>query len=244
MAMRLDLGRIWTDVVRMARGNAEALSAIAGMFILAPGLLSAWLLPDRAMPADTATPADLLNANADYITAHWPLILGNALIVAFGSMALLSFLLHRQRPTVAEAMRLGLRALPFYLLASAIQTLVVAGGLMLFIVPGVYLVSRFLCIAPVAVTEHQRRPLAIIARSFQLTAGNGWRIILMIAVVLLVAVVISTVVGSIVGIAASLLLPPDIARFARLLTGSVLETALAVSITLVSAAIYRATALR
>jgi hypothetical protein len=60
----------------------------------------------------------------------------------------------------------------------------------------------------------------------------------------MVAVVISTVVGSIVGIAASLLLPPDIARFARLLTGSVLETALAVSITLVSAAIYRATALR
>lgn len=225
----------------MARTNMDAVSAIAGMFILLPGLLSAWFLPERVMPNEKATAADILAANADYITAHWPLIILSALIVAFGSMVLLSFLLHASRPTVSGSMRHGLRVLPYYMLASAIQTFAVAGGLVLFVLPGLYLISRFICIAPVAVAEGHRTPLAIIRRSFQLTQGRGWQIILALAVVLLVAIVISTVLGTIVGIAGTLLLPLDVARFANILVGSLVETALAVSVTLVSAAIYRQT---
>ncbi|MCE7795510.1 hypothetical protein LWE61_02945 [Sphingobium sufflavum] len=231
--------RTWADVVAMTRANLDAISAIAGMFILLPGLVSGWLLPARALPDDKATAADVLNANAAYISANWPFLLASAVIVAFGSLVLLCLLLDRRRPTVADAMRLALRILPFYMVASAIQTLVVAGGLMLFILPGVYLVSRFICIAPVAVAEGNRRPLAIIARSFQLTQGRGWRIILLMAVVVLVAVVLSTVLGTIFAIIGALLLPPDIARFVNLLVGSLVETGLAVTVTLVSAALYR-----
>lgn len=237
--MRLDLSRTWADAVALARANMDAVSAIAGMFVLLPGLVSAWFLPERALPTDKTTPADILTANADYITANWPLITISAIIVTFGSLVLLSFLLDSARPTVSGALRHGLSALPSYMLASAVQTLAVAGGLMLFIAPGVYLVSRFLCIAPVAVAEDRRRPLAIIGRSFQLTHGNGWRIVLLLAVILLVAIVISTVLGTIIGITGALLLPPDIARLANLIVGSLVETALAVSVTLVSAAVYR-----
>ncbi len=238
-AKRLDLARTWADAAGMARANRDSVSAIAGMFILLPGLLSSWILPERSLPSGKATAADILTANADYITANWPVITISALIVAFGSMVLLSFLISRENPTVSDAMRHGLRALPSYMLASAIQTFVVAGGLLIFIVPGVYLVSRFICIAPVAVAEGRRRPLEIIARSFQVTQGNGWRIVLLLAVILLVAVVISTVLGTVVGIVGTLLLPPDLARFASILTGSLVETGLAVSVTLASAAIYR-----
>jgi hypothetical protein len=235
----LDLSRTWTDAVAMLRTNVDSISAIAGMFILLPGIVSAWLLPERALPAGNATIKDILNTNSDYMAAHWPFITVSAIVVAFGSLVLLSFLVDRRRPTVTDAMRSGLRALPFYMLASAIQTFVVVGGLMLFILPGIYLVSRFICIAPVAAAEGRRRPMAIIARSFQVTQGNGWRIILLLAVILFVAIIISTVVATIVGIGASLLLPPDIARLAEILAGTLVESGLAVTVTLVSASIYR-----
>lgn len=236
---RLDLARTWKDALAMARANMDSLSAIAGMFILLPGLVSAWFLPERGLPTPKSSAAAILTANADYISANWPVIALSALVVAFGSMVLLSFLLHSTRPTVSDAIGNGLRVLPYYMLASLIQTVVVAGGLLMFIVPGVYLISRFLCIAPVAVVEEQRRPLEIVGRSFQITQGNGWRITLLLAVILLVAVVLSTVVGTIVGIVGVLLLPPDIARFLNILVGSLVETGLAVSVLLVSASIYR-----
>ncbi|MET0366117.1 MAG: glycerophosphoryl diester phosphodiesterase membrane domain-containing protein [Sphingobium sp.] len=225
----------------MMRANIDAISAIAGMFILLPGILSAWILPDRAPPAEKTTLTDILNANSEYMAAHWPIVTFNALLVAFGSLTLLALILHPSRPTVAGAMRIGLSVLPFYILANIVQTLVVMSGLILFILPGVYLVARFLCIAPIVVVEGRHSPLAIAARSFQLTRGNGWRIILLLLVILFVAVIISTVVSLIVAIASSLLLPPDIGRFLGIVIGSVVETALAVAVTLVSASVYRQT---
>lgn len=239
---QLDLARTWADAVAMARSNLDALSAIAGMFILLPGLVSGSFLPQRVLPKGSITPADLLASNMDYITANWPLITLNAIVVAFGSLVILSFLVMAGRPTVREAMQHGLRILPSYMLVSLVQTLVVAGGLVLFIVPGIYLMARFICIAPVTVAENPGRPLAIIGRSVQLTRGHGWRIILLLAVVLLVAIVISTVVGIVVGVVSAMALPMDMARFVSLLVGSILEAALAVTVTLVSAALYRQTA--
>lgn len=237
--MRLDLGRTWADVGAMVRANIDSVSAIAGMFILLPGMLSAWILPDRPPPNEKSTITDLLNANSDYMAAHWPVIVLSALVVAFGSLTLLTLLLHPSRPTVAQAMRIGLSALPFYMLASLFQTAAVMSGLILFVLPGVYLVARFLCIAPVAVVEGRHSPLSIVVRSFQLTRGNGWRIILLLMVILFVAVFISTVTGLIVGIVGTLLLPPDLARFLSILVGTSIEAGLAVAVTLVSASLYR-----
>lgn len=238
---RLDLGQIWADVVAMTRANIDVVSAVAGMFILLPGLVSAWILPDRPPPPDKATVADLLNANAEYMSAHWPVIVLSALVVAFGSTTLLALLVHPSRPTVARAMHIGAVALPFYLIANILQTVAVSAGLILFVLPGVYLVARFLCIAPVAVAEGRHGPLVIVARSFQLTQGNGWRIVLLLAVVLLVTMILSMIASLIFGIAGALLLPPDIARFVRILIGTAVETTLATTVTLVSAALYRRT---
>lgn len=236
--MQVNLGRTWADVAAIVRANLDTVSAIAGMFILLPGIVSSWLLPDRPLPDDKATITDILNANSAYMTAHWPLILLSALFVAFGSVTLLAQLIHPSRPTVAQAMRIGLSVLPFYMVANLFQTLVVMGGFFLFILPGVYLIARFICIAPVAVVEGRHGPLSIVARSFQVTRGNGWRIILLLMMILSAAVILSTLLSLIVGVAAALL-PADLARLLHIVAGSAIETALALAVTLTSASIYR-----
>lgn len=241
-AIRLDLARIWADAVAMARANIDALSAIAGMFMLLPGVLSSWILPEPARPDPKARLGDILTANSDYMAAHWPIIVLSGLLVAFGSLAILALLVHPTRPTVADALRLGLVALPFYMLASMLQAAAVIAGCFLFLLPGIYLAARFLCIASVAVAEGRHGPIAIMARSFQLTRGNGLRLLLLLAVMLIVGVIVSTVARSVVGIAGALLLPADLARFANILMGSLIETAFALAVTIVGAAVYRRTA--
>lgn len=240
-AKRLDLSRTWADVVAMARANADMLSAVAGMFILLPQILSAWVLPDPERPERGAPRQDIVNANLEFVAAHWPVLLASALVVAFGSLALLALLLRRERPTVAGALRIGIAALPAYMLANMLQGLAVMAGLMLFIVPGLYLAARFLCIAAVAVNEDSRSPMAILVRAFRLTDGNGLRILLLIGVIVVVAIILSVVLNTVVGSIALLLLPLDIARFVRIVTGSLVETSLAVTLTLVGAAVYRQT---
>lgn len=237
--MRLNLLRTWQEAADMVRANMDMVTGLAGMFILLPGILSAWLLPAPAPKQGKATVGDLLAAQSDYIMAHWPAMALSAMIVAFGSLALLAVLVHRDRPTVAEALRIALVVLPGYVLANLLQSLVVFAGLFALVLPGLYLIGRLICIAPVAAVESHRNPVTIMMRSLAVTRGNGWRILLLLAVILVVALVLSSAIGTLVGILAKLLLSPDLARLTLIIFGSLFETVLAVVLLAVSASIYR-----
>lgn len=237
--MQLDLSRTWTDAVGMIRANMDIVSALAGMFILLPRILMAWLLPEAPLREGKSTLADLIAANSAYVTAHWPSMLLSAVAAALGSLALLALLIHRHHPTVAEALRIGFFALPAYVLANLLQSMVVLAGLMALVLPGLYLIARMICIAPVAAVEPLRNPVVIIMRSFAITRGNGWRILLLLTVILGVVLVLTSAAGAIAGITVKLLLPPDLARLTLIIISGMAETALAVVLLAVSASIYR-----
>lgn len=237
--MQLDLSRTWGEATGMIRANLDMISAVAGMFILLPRILTGWLLPEPVAKEGRPTLADLLSANSEYVTAHWPSMALSAVIVAVGSLALLALLIHRSHPTVAQALRIALAALPGYVLANLLQSMLVVAGLFALLLPGLYLIARMICIAPVAAAEAQRNPVTILLRSFAITRGNGWRILLLLAVILGVALVLTSAVTAIAGITVKLLLPPDIARLMLIILSGLFEAALAVVLLAVSASIYR-----
>ncbi len=237
--MRLNLAATWNDAVAMIRRDRDVLSAVAGMFLLLPMIVSGWLLPDPQPLPEGATIADLLAAQVAFFGANAPVILISGLIATFGSLTMLVLLVHPSRPVVSDAMRLGLRLLPLYLLANLLQSLVVFAGLILFILPGIYLIARLICIAPVLAAEEERRPVALIMRSWEITRGSGLRILLMLGIILLVATIVSSALGAVVGIIAQLALPADIARLVTIVAGAVVEAGLAVTIMALSAAVYR-----
>lgn len=237
--MRLELAQAWRETGQMLRAHADMVSALAGMFILMPGILLGWFLPDpQPLPAD-ATPWQRIAVQADWFSANAPAILLNGLCVAFGSMAILILLLDRRRPTVAEAMRAAIRALPIYLLANFLQSLAVLVGLLALILPGLYLAARFLCMAPVAAVEGLGNPVAVLGRSIDLTHGNGWRILLLLTAIMFVAVILSTALVTTTGIVGALLLPADLLRLVVIIVKTLVETGVAVVILGISATIYR-----
>lgn len=237
--MRLDLAATWNDAVAMMRRDRDVLSAVAGMFLFLPMILSGWLLPDPAPLPEGATVEDLLTAQIAFFGDNAPVILTSGLIVTFGSLTMLVLLVHPSRPLVGEALRTALRLLPLYLVANLLQSLAVFAGFMLFILPGVYLIARLICIAPVLAAGETRSPVALLARSWAITRGSGLRILLMLAIILLVAMIVSSALGAVVGIIGGLVLPADVARLFTIIAGALVEASLAVAIMALSAAIYR-----
>jgi hypothetical protein len=237
--MQLDLSRTWADAAAMIRTNMDIMFGLAGMFILLPRILTGWLLPEPVAKNAKPTLTDLLAANSEYMAAHWPSMALSAIVVAVGSLALLALLIHRSHPTVADALRIALAALPGYILANLLQSAIVLAGLFALVLPGLYLIARLICIAPVAAAESTRNPVTIMMRSFAMTRGNGWRILLLLAIILGVALVVTSAIGAVTGITVKLLLPPELARLALIIVSALAETALAVVLLAVSASIYR-----
>jgi lysylphosphatidylglycerol synthetase-like protein (DUF2156 family) len=193
------------------------------VFFLLPGLVSVIFLSD--FQADLL--ANLSNqAGAEKIldSMTGPMIWFGLLSFALqsvGYLALLALLTDRSRPTVGEALRLAVRALPTVLGAAvlffagymgAVLLLAVAGAglakisglgaivaiaVIALIVGVVYAMVKFSLILPVVVIEQTFNPVTALARSWRLTKGNSARLLafyLLLAVVYFVIIMVVTMI--------------------------------------------------
>jgi hypothetical protein len=237
---KIDLNAVWDDARAIGRSSRDLLAALAGMFVLLPGVIADQLMVTPETPTEPVAPAQAMEALVAQFEANWPVLLSHSLLTSFGTLAMLTLLLRPERPTVAESMRIALTLLPIYLLASLLQGMAVGAGLFALFVPGLYLIARFALVAPVAAAEGHGNPLEILQRSFALTRGNGWRILALLAVLFITASILWMVAAVLVQLVATLLLSPDLADLALSVVVGLLETGLSVLLVLISAALYRA----
>jgi hypothetical protein len=201
---KLDMGKAWTEATGLIGANRDTISAIAGLFFFLPSLALALFAPDLAAPQSPAPPGTdpqvAMQAMVDQIMQayldNWPLVAAATLLQFTGSLSLLALLTDRSRPTVREALMIGLAGLLPYLAAlvlSAIGAGVLVGlplgalsalgspaiatvGLLLMLVVLLYVMVKFTLIAPVIAIEGVRNPFRAMQRSWQLTKGNSLRI--------------------------------------------------------------------
>lgn len=238
MSRKLDLMTCWNDVRRLLSTDREVIVAVAGVCQFLPALAFGLMV---AGP-DTTGAEGFDQAMAiirEFIAANWPWLLGVSLLSMIGSLAILALLLRGARFTVGEAFRYALALLPAYFAASLISGLAIAGGLFLFILPGIYLALRFLLIGAVAAGEDQRSPMQQLRRSWELTAGNVLPLLIYFAVVIAVGLVAMTTVGLIANILFDLTLGEDIATPLSIVVETLTSTILGVVILVSYAAIYR-----
>lgn len=238
MSQQLDLMTCWNEVRRLMVANREMVIAVAGLFHFLPTLALGLFIPDP----DTASASgarQVIEVMTAYAAAYWPWLLVASMLSMAGALAILSALLRADRPTVGESLALAAVLLPGYFAASALSAMAIAGGLFLFILPGVYLAVRWMLIGAVAAAEGERNPIDQLRGSWHLTRGNVLQVALYFAVVLLVGVVAMAAFSLITGIVFRLLLPDAIS--APLIVGadSLVSTILGIVILLSYAAIYR-----
>ncbi|MBS0254665.1 MAG: lipoyltransferase [Proteobacteria bacterium] len=230
--MRFDSNRAWNEAMAIVRANREVLPVLAGVFFLLPALVLALFFGDRQQAVMEAMShlddSAAMAAAQGQLVAMAPAALLASLIQLTGQMAVLAMLTDPRRPTVAEAIRAGLRALPvmigamvlallFYLGATLLLGLalaviaslaggamVAALGTLVLAVVIVVLVCRISLTMPVIVIEGQRNPLLALRRSWAITGGRVGSLLLFYVLLFLGYAVLAIAVSSVLGGAVAL----------------------------------------
>lgn len=263
---KLDMGMAWTQATGLIGANRDTISAIAGLFFFLPALALALFAPDLTNPPvaapDGADPQVAFRAMMDQMTQayanNWPLFLGMTLAQFVGSLALLALLTDRGRPTVREALLIGLASLPSYLgaqllsavavalviglplglLAAAGSPIVVALAGFVLVLIGLYVFVKFTLISPVIAIDGVRNPITVLKRSWQLTKGNSFRIAAFLLLLFFTIGIIAALVSGILSLVLSAL-EPSIAGIGLGVVKAAVNTGLGVVFLVVIAAVHR-----
>lgn len=237
LRMNFSYSAVWDDTVRMLKANSSLLAALAGVFLFLPSLLIAYFLPQQQVSADKAI-ANFISYMGTNI--HWLIL--TRVVNMVGTLAMLILLFQRAGVTVGAAIGQSLRYLPGYFLASAFSNLMIGAGLLLFLIPGLYLFGRLTPLGPVLVGEERRNPIDAIRRSFQVTKGRGWAIIGLVLIVGIAGFILSFAVTAVTGALLLLIAGKGLGGFLLLILQSAATAALSTILVVLFAAIYRSLA--
>src|SRR5690606_31577268 len=216
--MKFDMSAAWRDATTMMAGNREVLLIVAGLFFFLPSVIMGLAMGDVQELA-MADPENAAEAIATVYGSLWWLILLLSLASIVGYLALLALLRDHSRPTVGHAIRIGLAGLlpaigTYLVLALAlgiagtalIALSAAAGGaamalvLVILFVGFVYLCVKFSLAGPVIAIDKVYNPLTVLARSWQLTKGNSFRLFLFYLLIFIAYFVVAMVVGMVFGV--------------------------------------------
>ena len=255
--MKFSMSEAWRDATAMMSANREVMLIVAGLFFLLPSLVMGLMMPglQESMMAD---PENAQAMVLDLYSSWWWLLLLVLLAQLVGYLGLLALLRDSSRPTVGEALSAGLRgllpALGFYLLLGvgfALIGIVVVALIRIGVSPALAVIAALLCavilvyvmvklslgLAVIAI-DKVSNPITAMARSWQLTKGNSFRLFLFYLLLVLVYFVISIVAGVIVG-ALVLAVGTDTALLVNAVISGLLGAVLTMVIVAVIAAIHR-----
>jgi hypothetical protein len=232
--MKLSYSAVWAETAALLRSHASLIATVAGVFIFLPGLLVAYFLPQP----EPASMDRLLQAWIDYSTANWPWLLLNNLIGMTGSIAILLLLFARDI-SVGGAIAAALVLLPSYFVASLLSSAAIGIGLLLLLLPGLYLIGRLGPLNAVVVAEAHRNPIAALRRCWALTEGAGWAILGLILLVAFAAAIAVAAASAVLGILFVLVAGQDLARLLVLIVRTAGHAAMVTLVLVLGAALYR-----
>lgn len=229
---------VWADTLQLTRAHWAALVAIAGAFNFLPVLLVGYFFP---LPEIAATDPNAMAVWRSFIreAALWYVL--QSFVVMIGSAAMLRLVFARGG-TVGGALTFGIMLLPVYSILVVLDGVIVFLGMMLLIVPGLYLWGRLIPAGPAMVAEESRKPIRMIKRSFELTRGNGWQVFGLYVLVLLPGMVLIVAIQQVSGILFILAVGQELGTLLTEIILALLGAALSTLLTVLSAAIYRALA--
>lgn len=194
------IGGVIDDAIKlyMAAFGACLVPALIGALLIAVsgGWLQLWLLQAGARP----TPAQMLAIFA--APTVWIAYGGLIVVSVWSSFAIVGALIRvarGEKPTVGETLGTSLRVFPTALFGTIISLIALMIGLVLLIIPGLFLAGRWMYWG-VSLMEERGSALDAIGRSWQLSKGNWWRGIGILTVVGILVIVLSMVGSFCVGI--------------------------------------------
>ena len=232
--MKFSYSEVWNDAVELLRTNATFILALAGVFLFLPVLLVAHFLPVEP-PQDFK---EMIRFYQEYFAANWHWLLLGRLVSMVGEISILLLFLDARGRSVGTLIAAALMLLPFYFLASLLSGIIAGVGLVLLIVPGLYLIGRLAMVGPHVAAAGERNPIAAITRSFELTKGNGWAVLGLLLLVWIAGAIIAAVIGALLGIIFIAVAGQDVGAFLANIVNALTQAALETVVIALLSALY------
>lgn len=175
--MTIDLGAIAGEAWALARRDRAMLVPLAAVFLFLPTLGLLLFVPAPPAPpasgsGDAVTMAFIAGYRA-WISDHALHFLISSIIAAFGGLSVTALYVDRASATVGDAMARAIILLPRYLLASVLVMVPAIIGLLMLVVPGLYVLGRAMLVGPVLVAEQPGSAVAAVVRAVAYTHRRG-----------------------------------------------------------------------
>jgi hypothetical protein len=142
-------------------------------------------------------------------------------LFAYGMMiANISAVSRAEAPSFGSALSLSLRRLLPIIGAVILFSLVVGVGLVLLIIPGIYLAIR-LCLFFVPLIDESQGPATALGTSWRLIGGNWWRVLIVVTVLFVILFVLELLLAAVAGVVGVLVgttRPADVAHMVAQVT--------------------------
>jgi hypothetical protein len=165
---KLDVGRVFQGTFGVISRNFTTFLVLSLLFGALPSVLTA--VAGGGLPGQTFSSAWLGRLGIGWLVA----VVSNSVLQGALVHATVSDLDGR-RASVSECLRTGLNHFLPLILAGLLYGLLFAGGLVLFVVPGIIALVTWCVVSPVVVVE-RTGVLGAFGRARALTKGSRWRI--------------------------------------------------------------------
>lgn len=256
--MKFDSNQAWKDAAQFVSANRDVLLALAGVFLVLPAFALTLFMPPPEPPQGADLDATMAVLGQYYAKA-WPALVAMALLSMLGTLTMLTLFTDRTRPTVGEAIPLGVRGMGPVIAAqlmsgfvAAALTMLVLGvikatgspglGLMLGLVlfgALIYGMVRISLVSPVVMVEGQRNPITALKRSWDLTGGNVLHLLAFFVLLLVGFMVVYFLLSIGIGLIVAMVTSGGVTAAINNLVAAALQAVMTVYLIAVSAACHR-----
>lgn len=170
--MTLRLGSVFAQAAALWKRDSALLWPVVGLFSFLPRLAFLLLVPPPAI--DATMPDEKKNALvAAYLPTFMTALPFIWLFVSFGAAVVLTLYLNPERPDLRRAMAQAARRFPVYLVVLLGVSVVLFAGLMLFVVPFIYLLGRLWLCGPSVIARPGLDMGSAVSEALALTEGRA-----------------------------------------------------------------------
>lgn len=254
--MPFDSNIAWKQATAAILANRDLIIAIAGVFFLLPSLAFGLLLP--APPANNTDPAKMMAMMEAYYSEAMPYLFVMIIAQAIGSLGIISLIVQPHQ-TVGGALRHAGTRLLTYILAQFSVALgsAIAGALLLtlagliagtagtilamaFVFAGmIFALVRTSLSGPLIIQEGLTNPIQALRRSWQLTKGETFRILVFYALIIFAFLLAMMIATTVAGLITSLIFGAKSAQIITVLISSTMGSTIAAYFCAIFVATYQ-----
>ena len=267
--MKLDMGRAWNDAMAKLSANREMVLIVSGVFFFLPYLALAFFMPtDIAQLQAGGGPRQpnfeqLGELMLEFYSSFWWAFLLIGILQGIGTLVLMIVLADRTRPTLGEALALGVKLyLPLFAAqfltaiamilmmmapivlgaagaASGATFLVVLAVLLgiAVVVATIYIYTKLSLTPAVFAVEQTMNPIDALRQSWRTTKGNSLMLFLFYVLLILAIAVISFILSMVTGLIFALT-GPQAALYGNGFVSSLVNAATAALMAAVVVSVY------